>query len=129
MEERKKRTNKKNRGRGERKKQGEGGQAYLYVNSVKTIGWFLYISVIKHCHLLCWVYKKIVIFSLFTLRFIIQNLSIRERLRGGWGNSLKLGRKGLHIKWTGVNKEAGGQKLKVSNELFLWMTPKFFCCN
>ena len=116
MEERKKRTNKKKKGRGERKKQGEGGQAYLYVHSVKTIGWFLYISVIKHCHLLCWVYKKIVIFSLFTLRFIIQNLSIRERLRGGWGNSLKL--EGKEITYKMNRGEQGGSGSKIQS--FKW---------
>ena len=107
---------KKNRGRCKQKKQGEEGQAYLYLHSVKTIGWFLYISVIKHCHLLCWVYIKIVIFSLFTLRFSNQGLSIRERLRGGWGNSLKLGRKGITYK---MNRgEQGGSESRIKS--FKW---------
>ena len=56
----------------------------------------------KHCHLLCWVYKKIILFSLFTPQFFIQKfISI------------------LHVKWTGMNKGEQVENLKFwANVLF-----------
>ena len=66
----------------------------------------------KHCHLLCWVYKKIILFSLFTPQFFIQKfISI------------------LHVKWTGMNMGKAGWKLEDLREHTFWMNPKSFFCN
>ena len=66
----------------------------------------------KHCHLFCWVYKKIIIFSLFTPQFFIQKfISI------------------LRVKWKGMNTGKASWKLEVLSEYTFWMTPKSFCCN
>ena len=63
----------------------------------------------KHCHLLCWVYKKIILFSLFTPQFFIQKfISI------------------LHVKWTGMNMWKAGWKLEVLSEHTFWMTQSLF---
>ena len=63
----------------------------------------------KHCHLLCWVYKKIILFSLFTPQFFIQKfISI------------------LHVKWTGMNKGEQVENLKFwVNILFEWPQSLF----
>ena len=56
-----------------------------------------------HCHLLCSVHKKIIIFFLFTLGFFIQKfISILEDGEG--------------VTWTGMNNCGAGQKLEVSDE-------------
>ena len=66
----------------------------------------------KHCHLLFWVYKKIVIFSLFTLKFFIQKfISI------------------LLVKMSRDEQGGAGSKFEVFSEHTFWMTPKSFCCN
>ena len=66
----------------------------------------------KHCHLLFWIYKKIILFSLFTPQLSIQKfISI------------------LYVKWTGMNKVGACRKWEDLIKHTFWMTPKSFCCN
>ena len=84
---------------------------YQHINTFIVVIIDIYLCK-KHCHLLCWVCKKIIIFSFFTPQFFIQKfISI------------------LHVKWTGMNMEKAGWKLDVLSEYTFWMTPKSFCCN
>ena len=84
---------------------------YEHVNTFIVVIIDIYLCK-KHCHLLCWVCKKIIIFSFFTPQFFIQKF-IRI----------------LHVKWTGTNK--GVENLKgVKNLNFEWTyffnEPKVF---
>ena len=103
---------------------------YLYMIYIHI---YIYIFII-YCDRICWVYKKLILFSFHSLIF---HSKIHKRLGAfferGWGNSsLKQnyvegvrGRGYIRIKWTGMNKVGGvDQKLKVSSKHTFWMTPK-----
>ena len=111
---------------------------YVYISiyiSIYDIYTYIYIYIfIIYCDRICWVYKKLILFSFHSLIF---HSKIHKRLGAfferGWGNSsLKQnyvegvrGRRYIRIKWTGMNKVGGvDQKLKVSSKHTFWMTPK-----
>ena len=71
----------------------------------------------KHCDLICWIYKNIIIFSLFTPRFFIQKLiSILERFFREFGvnhqskHMLRMERG--DVKWTEMNKRERRSKIR-----------------
>ena len=81
---------------------------YEHVNTFIVVIIDIYLCK-KHCHLLCWVCKKIIIFSFFTPQFFIQKfISI------------------LHVKRTGMNKGEQVENLKFwVNILFEWPQSLF----
>ena len=82
----------------------------LYIYICLSLSLYIYIYICKkHCHLLCWVCKKIILFSLYTPQFFIRKfISI------------------LHIKWTGMNKGEQVDNLKFWVDiLFEWPQSLF----
>ena len=86
-------------------------------------------SCLKNIDLLCWVYKRLILFSLFTPRFFIRKK--RHKHRGNFlekgGNSLKrkyveVGVRGRRKTNRNEQREEGSQKLEVSSERTFWMT-------
>ena len=91
---------------------------FNFFMNMETFLLLLYIYLCqKHCDLICWIYKNIIIFSLFTPRFFIQKLiSILERFFREVGvthqSKHMLRRERGDVKWTEKKKRDRGSKIR-----------------